>query len=388
MAHSGHRAGVPGTRQLTTVAGTSELAKATGRPWCWSLVAFLVLMGLPSLWARGHAQEPNQAGLVIQFGNGTVATYCVEFAEPEISGYDLLIRSGLPVQASISAGSGVFICGIGEVGCPESDCMCEYPPNYWSYWHYRGGEWAYSQMGISGSIVGPADLEGWAWGDGDPPPDIAFDQICAPPTETPTPTASWTSSPTLTPSHTPSATCTHTREPTSTPSPVPPTETPAPTVTAHAAALSAATFVTDAATTPPKVRLPAETATSRPPASGMSHATPTLRLATPTGAQTVELMTSTIQVPTANPSPSAAAVTSSATAAPSATTQAVVLVLPTPVTVGGQVAAGSAPEPPAGGRSRNLIALLSVGAGVAYLFFALFVIVLAALYVIVRMRTR
>jgi hypothetical protein len=159
-------------------------------------------------------------------------------------------------------------------------------------------------------------------------------------------------------------------------------------VTAHAVALSAATSVTHSVTQPPQVRLPAETATSRPPASGMSQATPTLPLATPTGAQTVELMTSTIQVPTATPSPSATAATSSATAAPSATTHAVVLVLPTPANLGGQVAASSASEPPAGGRSRNLIALLSVGAGAAYLFFALFVIVLAALSVIVRLRMR
>jgi hypothetical protein len=39
-----------------------------------------------------------------------------------------------------------------------------------------------------------------------------------------------------------------------------------------------------------------------------------------------------------------------------------------------------------GGRANNLLAILSIGAGLAYLFFGLFVVVLAVIFVVVRRR--
>ncbi|RLC66222.1 MAG: hypothetical protein DRI48_05180, partial [Chloroflexi bacterium] len=46
-----------------------------------------------------QAQSPNRVGLVVRFGDGSLVTRCVEFSEPEISGYDVLTRSGLNVVA-------------------------------------------------------------------------------------------------------------------------------------------------------------------------------------------------------------------------------------------------------------------------------------------------
>ncbi len=178
-----------------------------------------------------RAQETNRIGLVVRFGDGSLITRCIEFGESEISGYDVLMRSGLTVVAAYDSGQGTAICKIEHEGCPAEACLtCAYP-NYWSYWHLVNGDWAYSQVGAGGHTVHPGDVEGWSWGTGDPPPVVSFDQICAPPpTNTPPPT----DTPPL---------------PTDTPSP--PTATPLPT----------GTSLPPTATAPPVM----PTATSPPP---------------------------------------------------------------------------------------------------------------------------
>ncbi len=176
------------------------------------LALTVVGIGLPGV----RAQSPNRAGLVVRFGDGSFITRCVEFSEPQISGYDvLLIHSGLNVVVAYYSGEGAAICKIEHEGCPVEECLaCAYP-NYWSYWHLADGAWAYSQAGAAGYTVHPGDVEGWSWGTGDPPPVVPFDQICAPPsTDTPSPTDT-----PLPPTDTPVP-------PTDTP--VPPTDTPLP----------------------------------------------------------------------------------------------------------------------------------------------------------------
>jgi hypothetical protein len=160
-----------------------------------------------------HAQSPNRVGLVVRFGDGSSITRCVEFSEPQISGYDVLMRSGLSVVAAYFSGEGTAICAIEDIGCPVESCLTCATPNYWSYWHLVNGAWIYSQVGASGYNVHNGDVEGWSWGAGNPPPVVPFDQICIPPaTDTPTP---------LPPTATPLPTAT----------PPPPTATPLPTDT-------------------------------------------------------------------------------------------------------------------------------------------------------------
>jgi hypothetical protein len=165
----------------------------------------VILSGLPDVRAQGG----NRAGLVVRFGDGSLVTRCIEFSESEISGYDLLTRAGLNVVTAFDSGMGAAICAIEGTGCPVESCLTCATPDYWSYWHLADGSWVYSQGGSSIYKVRNGDVEGWAWGNGDPPPATAFDQICAPPpTDTPIP-------PTDTPI-----------PPTNTP--LPPTDTPAP----------------------------------------------------------------------------------------------------------------------------------------------------------------
>lgn len=146
----------------------------------------LILIGIGQ--PDAHAQQPNRVGLVIRHGNGTTITRCVEFNGSEISGYDLLMRSGLDIVADFGSGMGAAICSIEGEGCPVNECLTCATPDYWSYWRLTDGAWSYYQAGASTSTVRDGDVEGWSWGSGNPPPVLSFEQICAPPpTDTPPP---------------------------------------------------------------------------------------------------------------------------------------------------------------------------------------------------------
>jgi len=167
----------------------------------WALMVLCVLapigVGLPTdaadwegrLYPRALAQQSNRVGLVVRFDDGSLVTRCIEFSEQEISGYDVLSRSGLNVVTSFDSGQGAAVCAIQGEGCSVEECLtCAYP-DYWSYWHLQGESWAYSGIGASAHKVHDGDVEGWSWGAGDAPPAVPFDQICTPlPTDTPPPT--------------------------------------------------------------------------------------------------------------------------------------------------------------------------------------------------------
>ena len=172
-----------------------------------SILFLTLVLGFAPI-QNSTAQESNRAGLVVQFGDGIVETRCVEFTEPTISGLELLERSGLPVLAAYDPSLGAMVCKIQEQGCPVDNCLCQSPPDYWSYWHQVDNNWIYSPAGSSTYPVSNGAVEGWSWGPGNPPPVMTINEICAPPA-------------TATPSNT--------TVPTNTP--VPPTATPAPTDT-------------------------------------------------------------------------------------------------------------------------------------------------------------
>ncbi len=261
---------------------------------------FLLLLPFLTLLAAGRAgaQTPGQAGIVVQYGDGSVVAYCVSFSGDSISGYDALLAAGLDVEAAFDPSLGAAVCRIGPDGCPASDCFCQ-TPQYWSYWHLQNGAWTYSQAGAGAARLSSGDVDGWRWGQGDPPPVTPFEQICAP-AATATPAASPTlppPTPSPAPTVAPSPTATVTPLPTKTASP-----TPAPPTATHAPVLP-----------PPVLLVPSDTAsptlTATPTA--VPSRTPT---ATPSGAPSP---TATMQVmllptrplpgksPTASPAPPA-----------------------------------------------------------------------------------
>jgi hypothetical protein len=147
--------------------------------WDLLLILLVTLVIIPTLPLDAHAQGPNRVGLVVRLSDGSHLTRCVEFSEPEINGYDVLIRSRLDVVAA-----GQAICDIEDQSdCPAADCFCQchgVPCLYWSYWHLVGGDWDYSGVGAGAYQVHDGDVEGWSWGADEPLPVIAFHQICLP----------------------------------------------------------------------------------------------------------------------------------------------------------------------------------------------------------------
>lgn len=191
--------------------------------------------------AAVRGQTSNQAALVVVHGDGRVVKQCVTFTESEISGLELLQRSGLDLSTE-AGGSGAAICRIDNEGCTAPQpCFCGTLGDefiYWSYWQQSGESWAYSGLGASNTRIRPGQVDGWVWGPGSPtsgtpPPAVRFDEVCIPPA--PPATASPTPSLTPTPSPTqpaPAATATWTPTPTWTATSTwTPTATPAPSAT-------------------------------------------------------------------------------------------------------------------------------------------------------------
>jgi hypothetical protein len=152
--------------------------------------ALLLLLSLPTL-VLAQEDEPNRAALVVSFGEGESISQCVAFTEPEISGYDLLLQSGLELETAVSFAA--MICSIEETGCPADDCFCQCRGAdcvYWSYWYQEQDAWQYSQAGANIHSVRDGAVEGWVWGAGQAnkapsPPDVTFADVCTAPEPTP-----------------------------------------------------------------------------------------------------------------------------------------------------------------------------------------------------------
>lgn len=150
------------------------------------LLSLLLLLLAPT----AHAQEAtptatSRAALVVAFADGRSETACVAFAEADISGYELLQRSGLPLVVNAS-GAGTAVCRIADTGCPAEDCFCECQGadcEYWSYWRLTDTGWAYAQAGAHLARVRDGDVQGWTWGPGSvtaatAPPALRFADVC------------------------------------------------------------------------------------------------------------------------------------------------------------------------------------------------------------------
>jgi hypothetical protein len=156
------------------------------RPKIYLAIFSIILVYLWLLPDGMLAQEGNQAALVIRHSDQSVQTACVDFSEPEISGLELLQRSGINLELDVQ-GLGAAVCRIGQTGCPANDCWCQCKGGgdciYWSYWLRAGGQWQYSQGGASTFSVNDGEIQGWSWGPGAvnqaySPPDLSFKDVC------------------------------------------------------------------------------------------------------------------------------------------------------------------------------------------------------------------
>lgn len=153
-----------------------------------SLVAFSITLIIILLLSDDiSAQDNSRAALVIRHDDAHIQTACVELPKSEITGLELMQRSGLDLEIDVQ-GFGALVCRVDQTGCLSDDCWCQCKGGgeciYWSYWHQKGDEWDYSLTGANDYVVGNGDVEGWSWGPGNidaalPPPNVSFEVICA-----------------------------------------------------------------------------------------------------------------------------------------------------------------------------------------------------------------
>ncbi len=163
---------------MTAVAGRCRQLSALV---LWGLVVLLVgtLVGAGATTGQGL----HHAGLVVTFADGHTETRCVEFEEEEISGAELLRRSGLSVVFSSSSAFGRAVCRIGDTGCSDpGDCFCQCRGAdcaYWAYFGLEDGAWRFQSFGPSQRRLRDGDMDGWIWGSGRTPPgQVTFGEVC------------------------------------------------------------------------------------------------------------------------------------------------------------------------------------------------------------------
>lgn len=147
--------------------------------------------------------EGPEAGLVVDYGDGRVETYCVALGDTEsVSGDELLELAGLEINEL----SGL-LCSIEGSGCEHEGtfdsctCECDWGSGeaciYWALFSRAPDDdrWRYSPTSVDGLRAADGDLHGWSWGEGGPgwgdaPPPLAFADVCgAPATPEPAPEA-------------------------------------------------------------------------------------------------------------------------------------------------------------------------------------------------------
>ena len=132
----------------------------------------------------------HHAALVIQHASGSVITRCVAFAEDQITGLQLVERSGVPYEEQSFGSIGTAMCQLDrEPSTVPSGCFGSGP--YWQYFHRRGAAWQTSAFGASSSVLRDGDMDGWhyAAGANQVPGNVEFASVCGAP---PPPTASAT----------------------------------------------------------------------------------------------------------------------------------------------------------------------------------------------------
>jgi hypothetical protein len=133
------------------------------------LVAVALLLG-GSIGQAQERDEANHAGLVIRDQAGALTYAYVAFSEPEISGLELLERSGVPVVTVGFGGLGEGVCAIGGQGCSVNECrrrLCQGPraddPFWQAFRQHAPGDWRPLLLGASSTMVKDGDVNGWSW---------------------------------------------------------------------------------------------------------------------------------------------------------------------------------------------------------------------------------
>ena len=155
------------------------------RKTAWLSAAGAAALAAAFLSIRPAHAALHHAALVVEHSSGRVITRCVGFVEDQISGLQLIQRSGVEYQAQTFGSMGSAICQLDNEPSPvPSDCFGSGP--YWQYSRRQAAGWQPSAVGASSSRVHDGDMDGWRYaaGSGQAPPNIAFAGVCSAPAET------------------------------------------------------------------------------------------------------------------------------------------------------------------------------------------------------------
>ena len=132
----------------------------------------------------------HHAALVIKHTSGSVITRCVAFAEDQITGLQLVERSGVQYEAQNFGSIGGAMCQLDrEPSTVPPGCFGSGP--YWQYFHRQAGGWQSSAFGASSSVLHDGDMDGWRYAVGmnQAPGNVAFAAVCITAAPPPAPTA-------------------------------------------------------------------------------------------------------------------------------------------------------------------------------------------------------
>ncbi len=82
----------------------------------WIFALFLLCVAMPGSTLAQDA-TPNRVGLVVVHDDGSEVNQCISFSEPEITGLQVLERSGLKLDYDGGNSMGAAICSIDSQGC-------------------------------------------------------------------------------------------------------------------------------------------------------------------------------------------------------------------------------------------------------------------------------
>ena len=151
----------------------------------WHLLRLWVLISLAALLAGVLLapaptiadDELNHAGLIVRDAEGRMTYAWVPFVEEEITGIELLRRSGIPIVTVGFGALGEGVCSIGGQGCGVAECrrnVCQASAANAPYWQYFKQDradpaaWTWLPLGASSSQVEDGDVFGWSWTARDP----------------------------------------------------------------------------------------------------------------------------------------------------------------------------------------------------------------------------
>ncbi len=152
-----------------------------------TFIVLLVLVVSAALAGVASAADidTKQIGLVIAFPDGSTHTEVVVVPTAATT-VDALKAAKINLTSQTSS-FGTAICGINNVGCPETNCFCD-PKQFWAYYHLVDNAWASAAEGAGSYVPANGAVEGFAWSGSDAsfnpttqPPIYTFDQIVAAP---------------------------------------------------------------------------------------------------------------------------------------------------------------------------------------------------------------